>query len=149
MPTQIFFSMFNRLIICLVLLSSISIHSQTFQRVENRAGFGSLSNNHGVAAADIDGDYDIDLFVVARLKDEQGNEITHSRLYLNNNNGTFTDITVSSGLQNLHPFEDNHTSDSGFRDNYSYDGYKYGASWGDYDNDGDPDLFLTNAYRLR
>ncbi len=125
------------------------VTSQTFQRIETLAGINNLSKNHGVAAADIDGDYDIDLFVVARFKDLTGDETTHSRLFINNNDGTYTDITISAGLGNLHPYEDNHTDDPNYRDNFSYEGYKYGASWGDYDNDGDPDLFLTNAYRLQ
>lgn len=130
-------------------LGSFVAQSQTFQRIETLAGLQVLAKNHGVAAADIDGDYDIDLFVVARLKDSDSDQDTHSRLFLNNNNGTFTDVTEAAGLGNLHPFEDNHINDPGYRSNFSYDGYKFGASWGDYDNDGDPDLFLTNAYRVQ
>jgi len=47
-----------------------------------------------------------------------------SRLYHNNGDGTFSDVSSQSGL--------------------SLASYGMGASWGDYDNDGDLDLYLTN-----
>ena len=46
-------------------------------------------------------------------------------LYRNNGDGTFTDATVEAGLQQNH-------------------GYGIGCLAGDYDNDGDADLYLTN-----
>lgn len=66
---------------------------------------------------DFDNDGDYDLFITS---DTNGN-----RLYLNDGNFNFTDITESAGLptQNL---------------------FTYGASWGDYNNDGFLDVFICN-----
>ena len=46
------------------------------------------------------------------------------RLYHNNRDGTFTDVAASAGVLN--------------------DRWGKGAAWGDYDNDGDPDLYVSN-----
>lgn len=70
-----------------------------------------------VTWVDIDNDGDKDLFVTS---DTDGN-----RLYENNGNFTFQNITATSGLpqSNL---------------------YTYGASWGEIDNDGYLDVFISN-----
>jgi hypothetical protein len=81
----------------------------------------------GLAWGDFDNDGFPDLYVVnqcgaygsGRL-DGPGN-----RLYHNNGNGTFTDVTESSGLELVH--------------------FGMGAYWGDYDNDGLLDLFVTGV----
>jgi hypothetical protein len=54
----------------------------------------------------------------------------HNRLYRNNGNGTFTDVTESAGM----------------RGNF----YSMGVAAADYDNDGYPDLFVAgaNGYQL-
>jgi hypothetical protein len=49
----------------------------------------------------------------------------YNRLYHNNGDGTFTDVTERAGLAGA--------------------GYGMGAAAGDYDNDGRPDLFLANV----
>jgi len=79
----------------------------------------------GLAWGDYDNDGFPDLYVVNQpanyasgKKDGPGN-----RLFHNNGNGTFTDVTEKSGLE-LHHFG-------------------MGAYWGDYDNDGLLDLFVT------
>jgi hypothetical protein len=46
-------------------------------------------------------------------------------LYRNNGDGTFTDVTQEAGLENVN-------------------GKSLGVVWGDYDNDGDPDIFIAN-----
>ncbi len=81
----------------------------------------------GLAWGDYDNDGFPDLYVVnqpaqfgSRGKDGPGN-----RLFHNNGNGTFTDVTESAGLE-LHHFG-------------------MGAYWGDYDNDGHLDLFVTGV----
>ncbi|GAA4954712.1 hypothetical protein GCM10023314_30480 [Algibacter agarivorans] len=125
------------------------IFSQSFTRIENQAGLNRLYENMGVSVADYDGDNDLDLLVVAKTKDERGVGTSHSKLFENNNDGTYTDVTVRAGLSNLHPFDDGHLSDPENRVDDSYVDYKWGASWGDYDNDGDPDLFFTNSYRVQ
>lgn len=50
-----------------------------------------------------------------------------NKLYRNNRDGTFTDVTVAAGV--------------------GYQGFGMGAFWGDYDNDGCLDLYLTNYGR--
>jgi hypothetical protein len=72
------------------------------------------------AWADYDGDNDLDLFVPNGFF-AQG----HNSLYENNGDGTFTKVTAGPVVT------DSLTS--------------VGGSWGDYDNDGDLDLFVTNA----
>lgn len=126
-----------------VLICFNSLSAQMFKRVEGMAGLDKLEENSGVAIADYDGDLDLDIFVVAKAKDQNNVEISHSKLFRNNNNNTFTDVTEIAGLSNLFPISNSED------ENPALEGYKYGASWGDYDNDGFPDLFLTNEYKVQ
>lgn len=116
---------------------------QTFERAEMVSGLGVLKENNGVAVADYDGDLDLDIFVVAKAIDQEGVEKSHSKLFRNNNNGTFTDVTQESGLVNLLTPEDETV------ETFALDGFKYGAFFGDYDNDGYPDLFFTHIYNVQ
>jgi hypothetical protein len=91
----------------------------------------------GVAMLDYDGDGFEDLFFVngARLDNpmprgaapDKSDPKYWNRLYHNNGDGTFTDVTERAGLQG--------------RD------YGMGVAVGDYDNDGHPDLYVTNFGR--
>ena len=88
----------------------------------------------GVALFDYDNDGWLDVFFVngAKLKENQADtepvEKTGpeywNRLFRNNHDGTFADVTAKAGLQGK--------------------GYGMGAATGDYDNDGDTDLFVTS-----
>jgi hypothetical protein len=118
------------------------INAQSFEDVTSGVGFGLLEHNNGVSVADIDGDKDLDIFVVARAMDVDGELATHSRLFLNNNDGTFDDITETAGFTNLLPYTDELEAASWIE-------FKRGASWGDYDNDGYPDLFLTHKNKVQ
>src|SRR5438876_10888880 len=91
----------------------------------------------GVALLDFDADGWLDVFLVngAALRaphtdrdrlDKSAPEFWN-RLFRNNRDGTFTAVTERAGLQGK--------------------GYGMGAAVGDYDNDGDPDLFVTNYGR--
>lgn len=119
------------------------LNAQSFEQVQNASGLGILENNNGVAVADYDNDLDLDIFVVALAQDVEGDERTHSRLFRNNNNGTFTDVTTEVGLTNLLPFN------SLLDDFFGLKGYKHAVSWGDYNNDGFPDLLFTHAQKLQ
>jgi enediyne biosynthesis protein E4 len=74
----------------------------------------------GVAWIDYDNDGFPDLFFV------NGAPGSGNALYHNNTNGTFTDVTARAGVAGT-----------------GSTGYKTGAAVGDYDNDGDLDLYVT------
>jgi hypothetical protein len=88
----------------------------------------------GVALLDYDHDGYLDIFVVngARIHPGQkDNEVPDksepqywNRLYRNNHDGTFTDVTEKAGVRGT--------------------GYGMGTAVGDFDNDGYPDLLVTN-----
>ncbi|MGB9611196.1 MAG: FG-GAP repeat domain-containing protein, partial [Bryobacteraceae bacterium] len=82
----------------------------------------------GVALIDYDRDGWLDVYFVngaaiPSLKKESPRY--WNRLFHNNRDGTFTDVTEKAGVQG--------------------EGYGMGAAVGDYDNDGWPDLFLANV----
>ena len=122
---------------------AVQTSAQVFQRADAVSGLGNLEQNSGVAVADFDGDNVMDIFVVAEAIDVNGIERTHSKLFKNNNDGSFTDVTVVAGLNNM--LISDFSQDGVF---YSFDGFKQGAFWGDYNNDGFPDLFITNTFNV-
>lgn len=129
----------------LVILGFFSqiICAQTFNRVEDIVGLGILEENNGAAVADYDSDGDLDIFVVAKSPDDENAPKTLSRLFRNNNDGSFTDVTEIAGLTDLLLLAEDSADFDGL------DGPKSGASWGDYDNDGHPDLFLTYSFKVQ
>ena len=118
-------------------------NAQTFERVENTVGLGVLEGNNGVAVADYDGDNDLDIFVVANGIENPDEPSTFSKLFRNNNNGSFTDVTEESGLVNLLTEEDD------TQGTLAQKGVKFSAAWGDYNNDGFPDLLLTYSLKVQ
>ncbi len=83
-----------------------------------RAAFGSFRHS-GPGFADMDGDGDIDLFLGGVMGDR-------AIVYRNNGDGTFTDATDGSGLEGINAR------------------YTISSAFGDYDLDGDLDLFLAH-----
>ena len=82
----------------------------------------------GVALLDYDGDGFLDVYLVggASIPSLIKTSPTYwNRLFHNNHDGTFTDVTVKAGLAGA--------------------GYGSGVAVGDYDNDGRPDIFLANV----
>ena len=80
----------------------------------------------GAALFDMDGDGDLDLYLVqSGSVVKSGVKDPSNRLYRNRGDGTFEDATPGSGTDVA--------------------GYGMGVAAGDYDNDGDTDLFVTNT----
>jgi enediyne biosynthesis protein E4 len=90
----------------------------TFQEVGASAGVNiSAADGSGPTFGDYDGDGWLDLMI-------GGVGTTLPRLFRNQTNGTFTEVTVASGINT-------------FLSTIS-------CTWGDYDRDGDLDLFLSH-----
>ncbi len=93
----------------------------TFEDVTEKAGLLSFHPTQTAAWGDFDNDGWLDLFV--------GNETTQSadshpcELFRNNGDGTFTNVASQAGV--------------------AFTGWVKGVAWGDYDNDGRPDLYLS------
>ncbi len=94
----------------------------TYRDVAKAAGVADEGNGYCCAFSDYDLDGDPDLYV-GNINDTSA-PVTRI-LYRNNGDGTFTDVTREAGL-------------AGRGNNIS-------CVWGDFDNDGDPDLFLANS----
>jgi hypothetical protein len=101
----------------------------TFHRVSGSPAKEYLleAKGGGVALFDADGDGSLDVYLVngasfAFLRGQQ--EAPAAALFRNNRDGTFTDVTAGAGVANR--------------------GWGQGVCTGDYDNDGDDDLYVTN-----
>jgi hypothetical protein len=88
-----------------------------------------VENGMGAAVGDVDNDGDLDWFV-SSIRDFDGADAnwgtTGNRLYRNDGSGVLTDNTDASGV----------------RDGY----WGWGASFADFDNDGDLDLYHVNGW---
>ncbi len=116
---------------------TVTSFSQNFNNITNESGLGAVKENNGVSVADYDQDGDLDIFVVAKRRDDFDVYHSQSRLFRNNNNGSFTDVTYASNLINLLPKGETDRKD------FSLKGSKFGVFWGDYDNDGFPDILFS------
>jgi hypothetical protein len=112
-----------------------------FEEIANKAGLhyitanGNTENKNqpqtmvaGIALFDYDGDGYLDVYLVggaAIPSLEKETPAYWNRLFHNNGDGTFTDVTEKAGLAGI--------------------GYGSGVAVGDYDNDGWPDLFVANV----
>ncbi|MEX0313668.1 MAG: CRTAC1 family protein [Allomuricauda sp.] len=90
----------------------------SFEAIKKGHMVEDIGYSYGVSWADYDGDGDLDLFLA--------NFDKRNFLYQNDGQGNFTTITKSII-----------TTETG--------GASKGHSWGDYDNDGDLDLFVANG----
>ena len=117
-----------------------------FEDVTQRSGLGAFRNRTGtpeknyilelatggVALFDYDGDGWLDVYLVngstyAALKGLE--PAPRAALFHNNHDGTFTDVTAKAGVSN--------------------DRWGFGVAVGDYNNDGWPDLYVTNFGKNR
>jgi enediyne biosynthesis protein E4 len=97
----------------------------TFTDATDQAGVGSMANNRAAAWGDFNNDGFLDLYLVNSGNNSAGKGANY--LYKNNQDGTFTDVASRAGVAVL-------VASRG-----------RGAAWGDYDNDGFLDLFVTNG----
>ena len=101
----------------------------TFSDVTRESGLALPAYpSQSAAWADYDSDGDLDLFSCAESMPESPEAgaalIFPSRLFRNDGDGAFTNVADAAGVANLR--------------------YCKGSAWGDYDNDGDPDLYTSN-----
>jgi hypothetical protein len=90
------------------------------------------ANGSGVALLDYDNDGWLDIYLVNGSTYEAlagKAPAPHAALFHNNHDGTFTDVAVKAGVTN--------------------DRWGFGVAVGDYDNDGWPDLYVTNFGKNR
>ncbi len=104
---------------------SSGLNAKTIYGGEHRNKYLLETTGCGVAFYDFDHDDWVDLFLVngTRLEGFPAGQEPISRLFKNNRDGTFTDITLKSGL--------------------TRSGWGQGCCVGDYDNDGLDDLFVS------
>lgn len=102
-----------------------SVKAQVFTRVTEGVLVTQSDASSGASWGDYDNDGNLDLFVANMERLSAGEtQIRHNRLYRNNGDGTFSEIVDSPVVR------DNTYSASGI--------------WGDYDNDGFLDLYVSN-----
>ncbi|GAN31523.1 MAG: hypothetical protein DYG83_18035 [Candidatus Brocadia sp. AMX2] len=99
----------------------------SFTDVTEESRTGHIGNNSGAIWGDFDNDGYLDLYVVD-ASDVLGNRT--NTLYRNLGDGTFEDITGTAGVGAA----------------VNAVGRHYGAAWGDLNNDGNLDLFLSNGF---
>ena len=100
----------------------------TFTDVTREAGLESWGPAFTATWVDYDGDGLLDLFVANNLGGFFDSK-TPNRLFHNNGDGTFTDVTREAGLRTRWA--------------------TIGAAWGDFDNNGQPDLFVSGLGRAQ
>jgi tetratricopeptide (TPR) repeat protein len=96
----------------------------TFTDVTEKAGVQSWGPAYTASWVDYDCDGLLDLFIGYNLGG-MFDRCTQNRLFHNNGDGTFTDVTEEAGLHSVYT--------------------TIGSCWGDYNNDGFPDLFLSSG----
>ena len=96
----------------------------SFQDVTLSAGLGEPVATQAAGWADYDNDGLVDLYVAGELDASHPDPRNRGRLYHNRGDGTFENVAVAAGVTN--------------------DRFGKAVSWGDYDNDGLPDLYISN-----
>jgi hypothetical protein len=101
-------------------LAQTSLAGISFSETSTEAGIVYSGESYGASWGDLNGDGLPDLFI--------NRHRNNTALYVNNGNGTFTDIGPSVDIWTSDPYVDMH-----------------GGSWNDFDNDGDDDLYIATG----
>lgn len=96
----------------------------TFRDVTQQSQLGDSGWHSGCAVGDYNNDGHLDLVITS---------YGPNKLYRNNGNGTFTDVTAAAGVAGP---------------DWSPAKWSMGAAFGDYDNDGLLDLYVTNFVKF-
>jgi hypothetical protein len=96
----------------------------TFTDVTKEAGVGCWVPAFVAHWVDYDCDGNLDLFVTSNLAQVFDRKLPN-RLFHNNGDGTFTEVGAAAGIDTIHP--------------------TIGCAWGDSNNNGYPDLFLSSG----
>src|SRR5262249_23106347 len=95
-----------------------------FADVTIAAGLCDPIASQAAAWADFDGDGHVDLYIAGEFQPKQPDPRNRGRLYRHQGDGTFRDVTQGAGVTNAR--------------------FAKGAAWGDYDDDGRPDLLVSS-----
>lgn len=95
-----------------------------FEDVTAAAGLDQPIASESAEWADYDNDGRLDLFVCGETRLDRFDDANRCRLYHNEGNGRFVDVAATAGVENRR--------------------WAKGSAWGDYDNDGRPDLYVSN-----
>jgi hypothetical protein len=118
--------------ISLIILANIitvndSLAEMKFTDITAQAGINNAAKGACVAFVDYDADGYMDIYVgnTGKVPEPSGKP---NLLYRNNGDGTFTDVAAEVGIADSRQTP--------------------GAAFGDFDNDGDPDLYVANDFGL-